>query len=183
MHRAAELVQSFKRIAVDRTSAERRRFALRPYLEEVLVSLQPAIKRARIRMALDCAEDLTIDSYPGAVSQVVVNFAMNSLVHAYAADGEGTVRLGVRGLDADRVELTYADDGCGIPGEILPHIFDPFFTTRRGQGGSGLGLHIVYNLVTGTLGGEISVDSAVGQGTRFTLILPMVAPQASQGED
>ena len=180
MRRAAELVQSFKRVAVDRASAERRRFELQPYLEEVLVSLQPAMKRSRIRIALDCPDALTIDSYPGALSQVIVNFTMNSLIHAYEPEGEGTLRICVRSVDAKRISLTYADDGAGIPADVLPHIFDPFFTTRRGQGGSGLGLHIVYNIVTGTLGGEIQVASRPGEGTRFTLTLPVEAPAASE---
>jgi len=179
MRRAAELVQSFKQIAVDRTTAGRRRFRLRAYLDEVLVSLHPMTKRGRITVLLDCPDDLVLDSYPGAFSQVVVNFVMNSMSHAYGGGAEGTLGLTVRRMDGDRIELIYADDGCGIAPDILPNIFDPFFTTRRGQGGSGLGLHIVYNIVTGTLGGRIEVASQLGQGTSFTLVLPLKAPDVA----
>jgi len=179
MRRAAALVQSFKQIAVDRTTAGRRRFGLRAYLEEVLVSLHPVTRRAQVAVQLDCPDGLEFDSYPGALSQVVVNFVMNSMTHAYDGSTEGTLSLIVRRIDEELIELTYADDGCGIAAEILPNVFDPFFTTRRGQGGSGLGLHIVYNIVTGTLGGRIEVASQLGQGTRFTLILPLDAPHAA----
>ena len=177
MHRAAELVQSFKQIAVDRTTAGRRRFMLRTYLDEVLVSLHPITKRGRVSVQLDCPDDLLLDTYPGALSQVVVNFVMNSMTHAYDGNAEGRLSLTIRRVDDDQIELTYADDGCGIAPENLPNIFDPFFTTRRGRGGSGLGLHIVYNIVTVTLGGRIEVESRLGWGTRFTLVLPIKAPE------
>ena len=168
-----------KRIAVDRTTAERRRFELRAYLEEVLVSLQPVTRKARLTVELDCPPGLVIDSYPGAFSQVVVNFVQNSVIHAYAEGAEGRLTLAAHAGADGAIELAYADDGRGIPAEILPNIFDPFFTTRRGQGGTGLGLHIVYNLVTATLGGKIAVTSEVGRGTRFTLTLPAAAPEGA----
>ncbi|WP_404326305.1 sensor histidine kinase [Aerophototrophica crusticola] len=117
-----------------------------------------------------------MDGYPGALGQVVTNLVVNSTVHAYAPGRSGKLSLVVRRGEPGDVEITYADDGRGMSATHLPRVFEPFFTTRRGTGGTGLGLHIVYNIVTKTLGGRIEVASRLGHGTRFTLTLPLVAP-------
>ncbi|WP_448206303.1 ATP-binding protein [Azospirillum sp. sgz302134] len=175
--RAANLVQSFKMVAVDQSSGERRRFDLNDYVGELLRSLRPAYKDLKgVDTALDCPQGLELDGYPGALSQVLTNLVINALTHAFTPDRPGRLAITARTLPSDMVELEVADDGAGIPPDILPKIFDPFFTTRRGRGGSGLGLHIVYNLVTGTLRGSIAVASTPGEGTRFTLRFPRVAP-------
>lgn len=174
--RAAQLIQSFKQIAVDQASEERRVFDLRDYIDEVLRSLGVRIKRAAHRVEVDCPVDLIVDGYPGALSQVLANFVMNSITHGYAAGQHGTLRVTVRTADNDEVELVYADDGLGIPPELHGKVFEPFFTTRRGAGGSGLGLNIVYNIATRKLKGRIALDSAPGRGTAFTLRFPRVIP-------
>ena len=171
LQRAADLIHSFKHVAVDQSSGERRSFKLRGYIDEILLSLRPKLKRTAHVVEVDCPEDLVVDSYPGAIAQVVTNLVTNSLLHAFDETAAGHIRIAVR-RDVEHVELTYSDDGRGIPAEHLPRIFDPFFTTRRGTGGTGLGLHIVYNLVTQRLGGSIQVASEPGKGTRFTLRLP-----------
>ncbi|MCW2243906.1 PAS domain-containing sensor histidine kinase [Azospirillum canadense] len=177
--RAADLVQSFKMVAVDQSSDERRRFELKSYVDELLRSLRPTYKDLKgLDIAVDSPEGLEFDSYPGALSQVLTNLIINALTHAFTPDQPGRIAISARALTPDMVELEVADDGIGIPAGIQPKIFDPFFTTRRGRGGSGLGLHIVYNLVTGTLRGTIAVASVPGEGTRFTLRLPRVAPAA-----
>ena len=178
--RAADLIQSFKMVAIDQSSEERRRFSLKSYIEEALRSLGPSLRTAACRVTVDCGEDLEIDGYPGAVSQILTNLVMNALLHAFDVGLGGSIAITVRCPTQARVELTFADDGRGIPADVLPKIFDPFFTTRRGNGGSGLGLHIVYNLVTTTLRGTIQAHSEPGRGTRFTLTFPRVMP--SQGE-
>lgn len=180
--RAAELIQSFKRVAVDQTSEERRRFDLLAYLEEVVTSLGPTLRKSRHRVAIACSPGILMDSFPGALSQVVTNLVMNALTHAFPADGKGHMVIDVDEMPDDEVEIRFADDGVGIPAENLPKVFEPFFTTRRGSGGSGLGLHIVFNLVTQSLGGRISVDSVPGDGTTFTLRIPRTAanPQTAQ---
>ncbi|MBP2299069.1 ATP-binding protein [Azospirillum picis] len=173
--RAANLVQSFKLVAVDQSSDERRRFLLKDYIDELLRSLHPTYKtRTTLGIAVDCPPDLELDGYPGALSQILTNLVMNALIHALAPERPGRIGIAARLLADDCVELSVADDGQGIAPEVLPKIFDPFFTTRRGNGGSGLGLHIVYNLVTGRLRGAISVESRSGEGTRFTLLFPRV---------
>jgi len=173
--RAANLVQSFKLVAVDQSSDERRPFLLRDYIDELLRSLHPTYK-ARIALTIDvaCPADLELDGYPGALSQILTNLIMNALVHALDPEKPGRIAIAARMLGPDMVELSVADDGNGIAADVLPKIFDPFFTTRRGAGGSGLGLHIVYNLVTGRLHGTIGVESRPGEGTRFTLRFPRV---------
>lgn len=185
--RASRLVQSFKNIAVDQTSDERRVLSLKPYLEEIAISLGPQWKRPGHVLTIDCPAGLVLDTYPGALSQVLTNLIVNATLHAYAPGQAGRLTITVSPLPSppsavgrptvEHVEILFADDGKGIPADALPRIFDPFFTTRRGAGSTGLGLNIVFNLVTRTLGGRIEVDSAPGRGTRFFLRLPKVAPQ------
>ena len=170
-NRTAALVQSFKQVAVDRTSEERRRFNLRDYIDETLLSLHPKLNKTGHSIELDCPEDIVIDSYPGLFAQVLTNLVMNSLFHAYEPATVGTIRIRAQ-LDGDSLELYYSDDGKGIPPALQRKIFEPFFTTKRGQGGSGLGLHLVYNIVTGKLGGTISVASTSGQGVVFLMRIP-----------
>ncbi|WP_247877106.1 ATP-binding protein [Azospirillum brasilense] len=174
--RAAQLIQSFKQIAVDQASEERRVFDLRDYIDEVLRSLGVRIKRAAHAVEVDCPTDLLIDGYPGALSQVLTNLVMNSIIHGYAPGQHGTLRVTARAVGVDEVELVYADDGRGIPPDLHGKVFEPFFTTSRGAGGSGLGLNIVYNIATRRLKGRIALDSAPGRGAAFTLRFPRVAP-------
>lgn len=171
LQRAAELVHSFKQVAVDQTSDSRRRFKLREYLDEVLLSLRPQLKKTHHKVTVDCPADLELNSYPGAMSQVITNLVTNSLIHAYGPDDVGNISIRVR-LEGARVQIQYSDDGRGISAEHREQIFEPFFTTRRGQGGSGLGMHVVYNIVKQRLGGQIACDSELGKGTRFTLSIP-----------
>lgn len=180
--RAAELIQSFKRVAVDQTSEERRRFDLLAYLEEIVTSLGPTLRKGPHRVAIACSPGVILDSYPGALSQVVTNLVMNALTHAFTPGSKGHMVIDVDELPDGEVVVRFADDGVGIPTDHQPKVFEPFFTTRRGAGGSGLGLHIVFNLVTQTLGGRISVDSAPGDGTTFTLRIPKTAT-GGQGAD
>ncbi|HEY0063348.1 MAG TPA: HAMP domain-containing sensor histidine kinase, partial [Telluria sp.] len=169
--RAAALVRSFKQVAVDQSSDDIRSFNLKAYLSEVLLSLQPKLKGRPVTVTLECDGALQLESFPGAISQVVTNLVMNSLVHGFAPEQAGSIRITAR-LDDDSVLLDYSDDGAGMNQDTLAQLFDPFFTTRRGQGGSGLGAHIVYNLVTGPLGGSVKVDSAPGQGLHYQLRFP-----------
>ncbi|WP_051340126.1 PAS domain S-box protein [Azospirillum halopraeferens] len=177
--RAAELVNSFKQVAVDQSSGERRRFDLRTHIGEVLFSLRPRLKRTAVTVDVSCPEGITMDSHPGPLAQVLSNLTINAVIHAFPDGAAGHVRITVQRLEDGFVGLEFADDGVGIAPADLERIFEPFYTTRRGDGGSGLGLHIVRNMVTDLLGGRVTVDSAPGEGTRFTLILPCTAPQAS----
>ncbi|HYC02817.1 MAG TPA: HAMP domain-containing sensor histidine kinase [Azospirillaceae bacterium] len=175
--RAARLIQSFKEVAVDQASGERRTFELGPYVEEVVSNLGPQLKRLRVRVAQDIPAGIVVDGYPGPFAQVLTNLVQNSLLHAFEEGRAGTITVEARRLGEAQVELTYRDDGKGIPAALRSRIFDPFFTTRRGQGGSGLGLHLLYNIVTGPMGGRVEVGEAPGGGARFTLSFPLVAPQ------
>ena len=170
--RAAALVRSFKQVAVDQSSDDIRSFNLRTYLNEVLLSLQPKLKGRPVKVEVDCPADLVLESYPGAVSQIVTNMLMNSLVHGFEErDQAGTISIRAA-LAGDVVAFSYADDGAGMDSDTLDKLFDPFFTTKRGNGGSGLGAHILFNLVTGPLGGSVHVESAPGEGLRYELSFP-----------
>ena len=169
--RAAALVRSFKQVAVDQSSGDIRSFNLRAYLNEVLLSLQPKLKGRPIKVEVDCPPDLVMDSYPGAVSQIVTNMVVNSLVHGFERDQPGHIAIRAA-LEGNTVAFNYTDDGAGMDKESLDKLFDPFFTTKRGSGGSGLGAHILFNLVTGALGCTVQVDSAPGQGLRYSLSFP-----------
>ncbi|MDQ5939660.1 MAG: Histidine kinase [Pseudomonadota bacterium] len=168
-HRAADLIHSFKQVAVDQTSDNQREFNLKIYLEEVLFSLRPALKKTNIKVQLSCPSNLWLINYPGAISQIITNFVMNSLLHAYDINQCGTIRLNIIELPHDKIELHYSDDGKGIPLSIQSKIFDPFFTTKRSKGGSGLGLHLVYNIVHQKLKGTLTLQSIEGEGTTFIL--------------
>jgi signal transduction histidine kinase len=171
--RAAALVRSFKQVAVDQSSDDIRSFNLRKYLDEVLLSLQPKLKGKPIAIEIDCEERIEMASFPGAVSQIVTNMVMNSLVHGYEEGQSGKIKITGK-LDGDFVVFEYSDDGVGMDTGTLSQLFDPFFTTKRGSGGSGLGAHILFNLVTGALGGTVKVASAPGMGLHYKLRFPKV---------
>ena len=171
---AAHLIRSFKQVAVDQTSEEQRRINLRLYIEEVLASLRPKYKNAPVEVINDIDADLALWLSPGALAQVATNLVINSLLHGFD-DGQrpGQIRFSSRPVGTDRLELLYEDDGLGMSEETLKHIFDPFYTTRRSSGGSGLGMNIAFNLVTGKLNGRIQVDSKPMDGCRIRITLPL----------
>jgi PAS domain S-box-containing protein len=172
--RAADLIKSFKQVAVDQAADDCRWFNLREYIDEVLMSLGPRLKRSALTVTIDCPADIDVQGFPGAVAQILTNFVMNSLTHAFDPGQPGRLAVTVTLPEPDRVRLVFRDNGRGIPETVLPKIFDPFFTTNRSGGGSGLGLNIVYNLVRQQLGGDILVTSVAGEGTTFTVSFPRV---------
>lgn len=180
LERAAELIRSFKGVAVDRTSSQRRQFDLAGVIEETLLTLQPTLKPLPYRISHTIPAGIRLDSYPGPLGQILSNLINNAIVHAFAGRDHGQMHLQASLSPQAHLQLRFSDDGCGIAQEHLKRIFDPFFTTRLGQGGSGLGLNIVYNLATGVLGGSIHVDSTPGQGSTFILDIPLHAPTATE---
>ncbi len=171
--RAAELIRSFKQVAVDQSTQERRRFNLKQYIDGVLLSLRPKLKKTHHGVVVECPDELELDSYPGAFSQIITNLVMNSLIHGFEHKEQGAIRIKAYWEDGALV-LRYSDDGCGMGEALRSRMFEPFYTTKRGQGASGLGLHIVYNLVNQSLGGSITCESAPGQGTTFVIRIPQV---------
>ena len=169
--RAAALVRSFKQVAVDQSSDQIRSFNLNTYIHEVLLSLQPKLKGRPVKVAVQCEPDIAMESFPGAVSQILTNMLMNSLVHGFTHEQEGNIVISAA-IDGDYVVFSYSDDGAGMDADTLSKLFDPFFTTRRGSGGSGLGAHILYNLVTGPLAGTIRAGSQPGAGLQYALRFP-----------
>lgn len=181
LQRAANLVSSFKQVAVDQTSEQRRRFDVAEVIDEILAMLYPQLKKMPVTVRREIAPELVLDGYPGPFGQVVANLVNNATIHAFGDDSSQGLILISASAVPDGLRLVISDNGAGIPPEHIDRIFDPFFTTRLGQGGSGLGLNIVYNIVTGILGGRIHVESRVGEGTAFIVELPAVAPEAPAG--
>lgn len=172
LRRAAEHIRSFKQVAVDQTSGERRSFKLKDYLDELMFSLHPKLKKTPYTIRVSCPDGLRIVSYPGAFSQIITNFVLNSLTHGFEQREQGQMSLEVSCQD-QTLHLQYSDDGNGMTADQRARVFEPFFTTKRGKGGTGLGLHIVYNLVTQRLGGQIECYSAPGNGTTFLIQVPL----------
>ena len=176
LHSAADLVSSFKQVAVDRTTEQRRIFDLQQVTHEVVATMMNRIRKDGHKIDFNVPELVMLDSYPGPFGQVVTNLINNALLHAFDGREGGQLRLVAATPVEGRVLISFSDDGGGIAPEHLTRIFDPFFTTKLGQGGSGLGLSISYNIVTSLLGGQIAVDSS-NAGTTFTLDLPISAPR------
>lgn len=180
LQRAAELVAGFKRVAVDQASAKRRRFDLATVVAENIAALLPGLRLTAYRVTQDIAAAIECDSYPGPLGQVITNLVENAVRHGFDGRDHGVVTIRAQRPGGDQVILTVSDDGVGIPATDIHRIYDPFFTTRLGRGGSGLGLNIVYNIVTAVLGGRIEVASEPGSGTTFTVTLPVVAPAMAE---
>jgi signal transduction histidine kinase len=176
LQRAGGLIQSFKQVAVDRSSDDRRAFDLKLATEQVIASLRAPLLKSQSSLAVEMPSNITLDSYPGAYGQVLTNLIFNAVTHGFTDGLGGYVLVKAHRLGTDQVEITFSDDGGGIPEEVQRRVFDPFFTTRRPQGSTGLGLYVVHNLVTQQLGGRIALVSAPGKGTTICMTLPLHAP-------
>jgi PAS domain S-box-containing protein len=182
LNRAAELIQSFKQVAADRNYSDQRSFDLGDLTEQVVMSLRPGLRKHHLTLNVDCEPNLTMNSYPGPYGQVLTNLFLNAVAHAFPDGRPGEVHILVRESGKDNVEIIFSDNGCGMSLDVRRRAFDPFFTTRRDQGGTGLGLHIVYSIVTNRLGGRLDLDSEPGRGTQIQIILPKVAPLEQAAE-
>jgi PAS domain S-box-containing protein len=176
LQRAAELVANFKQVAVDHTSSQRRPFSLTQLVTELVPPLRIAAKQRPIKVELAVEPDLAMDSYPGPLAQVISNLVDNCLLHGFDDGRGGTIRIAAASRTRDVIALSIADDGAGMAPDVIARVYDPFFTTKLGSGGSGLGLHVAHNIVTGILGGRIELQSRLGEGSIFTLVLPKIAP-------
>jgi signal transduction histidine kinase len=184
LQRAGDLIQSFKQVAVDRSHAERRTFDLKLVTEQIVASVRPGLpKPRRNSIAIEIPSEITMNSYPGAYGQVLTNLIFNASIHGFAEGADGHMLIRARRLGTDRVEITFSDDGGGMPEDVQRRVFDPFFTTRRAQGSSGLGLYIVHALVTQQFGGTITLVSAPGRGTTISMNLPLAVRDQSGSPD
>jgi PAS domain S-box-containing protein len=179
LNRAARLVQSFKQVASDRNNSELRSFDLGDLTEQIATGLRPALPKHGVTLNVECQQELSMSSYPGSYGQVLTNLFLNSIAHAFPNGRQGTIAIKVSACGANEVEIIFTDDGCGMSADVRRQAFNPFFTTRRHQGCTGLGLHIVYSIVTDRLGGCLDLDSEPGRGTRIELRLPRVTSNSA----
>lgn len=179
LNRAAELISSFKQVAVDQTSESSRSFCVAQLVNEILLSLQPRLKKLKHSINVDCDPTLSVETKAGPINQILINLIMNSVIHGFENIEEGAIDIRAEMVSSNKLKLVYTDNGKGISPEIRKRIFDPFVTTKRGQGGSGLGMHLVYNLVTQALNGSISITSEEGKGVEFVIIFPVANAKTS----
>ncbi|MDQ2087185.1 substrate-binding domain-containing protein [Herbivorax sp. ANBcel31] len=172
LKKASDLIKSFKQVAVDQSTEEKRKFKIKEYLDEILLSLNPELKRNNIKVTVKCEEDIEIYSNPSSLYQIVMNLVLNSLIHAYDVEDEGRIFIDI-GKENSEMFFTYSDDGKGMDKKIIKNIFDPFFTTNRAKGGTGLGLNIVYNIIVQEFKGSIECKSDLGEGTTFLIRFPI----------
>ena len=175
LERAVELLGDFRQVAADQASEQRRVFDLKLVVQEILHTLSPSLKHKPHQIVVEIADELMMDSQPGPLGQIVINLVNNAYLHAFEGRSNGVMTISAR-IDGDQVQMCVADNGVGMSPEVKEKLFEPFFSTKIGKGGTGLGMAIVRNLVTKTLGGRISVVSKVGEGTRVDIVLPRVLP-------
>jgi len=171
LNRAANLISSFKKVAVDQSSEEDRTFNVSELIDEVILTLAPQLNNNPTTLDIHCPADILVTSKPGPINQVLINLIVNSLIHAFDEDMQGAISIDIMVLSG-QLHIQYKDNGKGVDENVKNKIFDPFITTKRGEGGSGLGLHLVYNLVTQALGGSIQFESSLGHGVFFDIVFP-----------
>lgn len=169
--KSSAISQNFKKIASDRTNENAKSVNLKHYLEEIILSLKPQIRKTKHIIQINIPDHIEISTYPGVLSQVMSNLIINSLIHGFDGIEEGVISIDA-GMDNDSIIMVYSDNGKGISEENLSKIFTPFFTTRKEKGGTGIGLSIVQNLIEGTLKGKITCESVQGKGTMFKISFP-----------
>lgn len=178
LNRAAELISSFKQVAVDQSTETSRSFCFAQLVNEILLSLRPRLKKFQHNVNIECDPTLTVETKAGPINQVLINLIMNSIIHGFEGINDGQINICAELVTNNKLKIVYRDNGKGIPKDIRKRIFDPFVTTKRGQGGSGLGMHLVYNLVTQALNGSISLTSEEGQGVEFVIVFPVANAKA-----
>lgn len=171
LQRATELMTSFKQVAVDQTNDKVRVINIAKYIDEIIMSIQPKLRKTQHNVVVNCDPSIEVYTHPGAIAQIIINLIINSITHGFANISEGLINIEVS-LEQERLVIIYKDDGAGLDEEALKQIFTPFYTTQADQGGTGLGAHIVKNLVIDTLNGSIDVHSEIGKGLRYRITLP-----------
>lgn len=182
LERTARLVQQFKQVAFDQTSQQRRTFSLGELIADVVGTMRPQFNHSQIALETKISTDARLDSYPGPLGQVLINLISNAQVHAFDEGSVGTITVLAHDIADGRVQLVVQDTGKGMTEDVRSRIFEPFFTTRLGQGGSGLGLSITFNIVSGILGGSIRAESTPGKGAALIVEIPAVAPAETSVE-
>ena len=183
LQRAADLIRSFKLVAVDQSAEQIRQFDIIQYLNETMMSLKNKLKQSKVVFVINTQSDpLIINNYPGSWAQIFTNFIQNTLIHAYDVQSEGKVELNFYTKDS-RLIFEFIDDGKGMCPESIDKIFEPFYTTNRANGGSGLGMNVVFNIVQQKMFGTISVESQINKGTKFVINVPIDIQSKLEGDE
>lgn len=187
LERTAELITHFKQVAVDQTSLKRREFELSEIVNDIVTTMTATIGRRAVKIETQVTEGIRLDSYPGPLGQVLINLIQNAIFHGFDEDSvekDEADRIVVAGSFGTSGTVTFSvtDNGKGMSQAVVRRVFEPFFTTKFGSGGSGLGMHLVYSIVHGALGGTVSVSSSLGKGTTVTVMLPVIAPEKTGRE-
>ena len=180
LRRAATLISSFKQLAADQHSGQRRSFKLRDIVDETMLAMAPMVRKAGHVMQADVPEDIVMNAYPGPLSQIIINLVTNSLMHAYGERRNGKMRIEATLAPLETVEIRYSDNGAGMAPQVLARVFEPFFTTKLGKGGSGLGMHLVHTFITQLFAGSVTIESQPGRGTTVHMVLPLRAPNVNE---
>jgi len=180
LQKAADLISSFKQIAVDQTNDQRRLFKLQTVLLDTTATYTPRLRRSNCTVSVEVPPELELESYPGSLYQVFNNLINNALVHGFECREKGHIAISANAAQEGYIDIVFRDDGAGMSEDVQRRVFDPFFTTKMGSGGTGLGMNIVYNIVTGVMGGRIAIESAPGHGTTIRMTVPVSSPQREQ---
>lgn len=172
LQRANEIMSGFKQVAVDQVAEHTRSIHVCDYMQRIIQSLQPQLRKKSCQMHLNCPDDIEVRCNAGALAQVLTNMIMNSIVHAFPESANARIDIDVS-VDDNQLHIRYRDNGVGMSSSQLRQLFEPFYTTSAENGGSGLGTHIIYTLITQTLGGNVEVSSQPEQGLCYDFHFPV----------
>jgi C4-dicarboxylate-specific signal transduction histidine kinase len=171
LQRSAELITSFKQVAVDQTNDKVRLISVAKYLDEIIQSIHPKLKKTTHRIKVNCDPHIEVYSHPGAIAQIIINLLINSIIHGFNEINRGEMTIDIT-LEHHQLIINYRDNGVGLKQDELALLFNAFYTTKGEQGGTGLGTHIIKNLVEDTLNGSIHAESKLGEGLYYQITLP-----------
>jgi two-component system NtrC family sensor kinase len=157
LQRAKELIENFKDTAADQNMTALEAIDMKEYYLQIISTLSPLLENNQVNVKLDIPEKLIINTFPGVHVQVLTNLITNSVRHAFAETAKAQIHIVMKALSEELYQVTYSDNGCGLSEEGRTRIFEPFYTTARRKGGTGLGMSIVYNLITQKLEGQIQL--------------------------
>ena len=172
-------MHNFKEVAADQIIEKIRKVNIADYINEVMTTLANEMKKHQVSYRFSGEDNIEINTIPGAVAQVLTNLVNNSIRHGFQSkqaseNKKNNIIISLEQNSIDEIRLTYSDNGIGMNEQVLAQVFDPFFTTKRNQGGTGLGMNIVFNIIEQKLSGHIEISSTLGKGVTCIITLPVL---------